>query len=156
MSRCHNCIVRVRFHLLENYHPDYHLDRVPSIHLYSTVLFSAPMKELTTVEILNERELQLMKVSSALSNESTCIPTRYLHARCNKGTRMSDASEIQVIMEVLASDKGISFGIEYVSTYLPRNAIMTSRRSSSRATYPWISPTMLVNCFQEILNYESS
>jgi len=66
------------------------------------------MKELTIIEILNGREPQLLKCHQLYGFCPIEVLLEYLHGTfapdAMKGTRMSDASEIQVKMETLIQD----------------------------------------------------
>jgi len=66
------------------------------------------MKELTIIEILNGHEPQLLRSHQSCEFCPVEVLLEYLHGTfapdAMKGTRMSDASEIQVKMETLVQD----------------------------------------------------
>jgi len=73
------------------------------------------MKELTIIEILNGHEPQLLRSHQSCEFCPVEVLLEYLHGTfapdAMKGTRMSDASEIQVKMETLVQDIGYLLGL---------------------------------------------
>jgi len=73
------------------------------------------MKELTIIEILNGHEPQLLRSRQSCEFCSIEVLLENLHGAfapdAMKGTRMSDASEIQVKMETLVQDIGYLLGL---------------------------------------------